>query len=99
MRDTKTCRLFKDLYPPYLNGELEIQAIHWMKEHLNTCDSCKRWTESYSEKADLEKKYKNKLNLSQIDEINVIKRARIFLMVGIVIVAALAIWISLWIVS
>ena len=99
MRDTKTCRLFKDLYQPYLNGELEGQAIYWMQEHLKSCISCKKWAENYTGKIDLEKDSKDKLKPLQRDEINIIKRARIFLMVGIATVAALALWMSLWIVS
>lgn len=99
MKDIKVCSLFKDLYAPYLNEELEDQAIYWMQEHLKSCISCKKWAENYTEKIDLEKDSKDKLKPLQGDEMNVIKKARIFLMVGITIVAALALWMSLWIVS
>ena len=99
MNDTKNCKLFKDLYPPYLTEELEVETIQWIEAHLKSCISCKKWTENYVEEIVSDDEYTNKILPIQQQELNVIKKARLFLMIGITIVFALALWISLWIVS
>ena len=99
MNVTKDCSLFKDLYPSYLDEDLEEGTIEWMKEHLKSCSSCKKWKANYAEEIVLENEYSNKTVPMEQQEIKIIKRARIFLIIGITIVVALALWMSLWIVS
>lgn len=99
MKATKDCDVIKDLYSSYLNEELEDSTMNWMQEHLKACISCKDWTENYIEETASGKERNNKAVPIPQDEVKVIKRARIFLMTGIIIVTALALWMSLWIVS
>lgn len=93
------CDVFKDLYPSYLNEELEDETISWIKDHLSKCESCRLWTENYKEETYLYEEFKEESDPLKDNEIKVIKRARIFLITGITIVIALALWMSLWIVS
>jgi len=99
MNATKNCSLFKDLYPAYLNEDLEVETLEWIEAHLKSCSGCKKWTENYVEDIVLDNEYSNKVLPIQQQEVNVIKKARILLMIGITIVVALALWMSLWIVS
>jgi predicted anti-sigma-YlaC factor YlaD len=99
MNDKSDCSVFKDLYPSYLNEELEDETIDWIKDHLAECKNCRQWTEKYKGETELDEEFKEEIDPMQDNEIKVIKRARIFLITGVTIVIALALWTSLWIVS
>jgi len=99
MNDKSDCAVFKDLYPSYLNEELEEESDAWIKIHMAECESCREWIENYKEETEIDEEFKEEIDPVQDNEIKVIKRARIFLITGIIIVIALALWTSLWIVS
>lgn len=99
MDSSANCSVFKDLYPSYLNEELEEDTVNWIEEHLNNCNSCRQWKESYKEEKALKEECIGEDILKKDDEARVIKRARVLLMLGIVIVIAIALWMSFWIVS
>lgn len=98
MNDANNCAVFRDLYPSYINEELEEDTITFMKEHLECCSSCRQWRESYKEEGTLEEEI-NKCMPRREDEVKVIKKARIYLILGLVVVIALSLWMSFWIVS
>lgn len=98
MNDTNNCAVFRDLYPSYINEELEEETIAFMKEHLGCCSSCRQWKESHNEKETWEEEI-NKCMPQREDEAKVIKKARIYLILGLVVVIALSLWMSFWIVS
>lgn len=95
MDDTTKCAVFKDLYSAYLNEELENETKKWMLEHLNTCSNCSKWTENYKEE-DLNEEYGNREILSD-EESKVLRKARLLLIMGLIVVTFLALWMSLWI--
>jgi len=99
MNDTNNCAVFRDLYPSYINEELEEETITFMMDHLEQCNSCRQWKENYKEEATLEEEDTNNHIPLRESEAKVIKRARIYLIVGIAIVIALSLWMSFWIVS
>lgn len=99
MKDVKNCTVFKDLYPSYLNEELEEETVGWIKIHMAQCESCRHWIENYKEEREIDEEFKEEIDPVQDNEIKVMKRARIFLITGIAIVIALDLWTSLWIVS
>jgi predicted anti-sigma-YlaC factor YlaD len=98
MNDTNNCAVFRDLYPSYINEELEEETITFMKEHLECCSSCRQWKESYKEEGTEEEEI-NKCMPQREDEVKIIKKARAYLIVGLVVVIALSLWMSFWIVS
>lgn len=98
MNETNSCDVFKDLYPSYINKELEDETMTFMKDHLEQCIECKDWIKSYKGEDQSEKEYEKK-HIQKEDEIKVIKRARMLLFAGIAIVVSLSLWISFWIVS
>jgi predicted anti-sigma-YlaC factor YlaD len=99
MNNTSNCAVLRDLYPSYLNEELEEETVEWIMEHMKDCEDCRQWTENYKEETMPEEVDSSKDTPREEEETAVIKRARIFLIAGMAVVIALALWMSFWIVS
>lgn len=98
MKATNNCAVFRDLYPSYINEELEEETKTFIIDHLELCEGCKKWKENYKEEGSFEEDETNPLVQSD-EEAKVIKKARIYLTVGIAVVIALSLWMCFWIVS
>lgn len=101
MSNKKDCYIFKDLYPSYLEGEVEEETSEWINLHLAECEQCKSWIESFckeDDSADKDKELCNSAAEHETDsEKEVVKRAKILLITSLIIVIILAVWMSLWI--
>ncbi|MBW9155474.1 zf-HC2 domain-containing protein [Clostridium tagluense] len=98
-RDKNICSAFKDLYPSYIDGMIEDETRLWMDKHIQQCEDCCIWIKSYKGDSDL----KETSHIIQVDtstfeeDKKAIKKARIFIALGLVAVIMLAIWTSIWI--
>ncbi len=99
MTDDRECFIFRDLYGAYLNNEVEEDTGKWMKEHITFCGECRKWTKGYMEVSAEEKEQYNegKIYTDTEKEKLAIKRAKLLLAAGMIIVIFMGIWVSLWI--
>lgn len=99
--DNKECYVFRDLYNSYLEEELEEETAVFIKEHLEACMECKKWTLNYTQ-GEEQKHYDDNSSLEKEssfenkEDEKTIKRLKIIMIIGIGIVAFLAIWMSVW---
>ncbi len=100
----KDCSVFKDLYPYFLEKELEKETEEWMKEHLNKCKDCSDWIKVKNNSSNNEEGMPDEKeeiyvkNESDLEDEKIIKRAKFILLLGIVLVIIIGIWQSMWII-
>lgn len=97
MTDDRECFIFRDLYEAYINNEVEEDTGKWMKEHASFCGECRKWTKDYKEVSAEENGQYNEGKIYTDTEKLTIKRAKLLLAAGMIIVIFMGIWVSLWI--
>jgi predicted anti-sigma-YlaC factor YlaD len=91
------CSIFKDLYEAFLQDQVEEETKTWMKEHLKECRHCSEWSKNYEEDE------KDEINDTSVqkdifDEAkDAIKKAKLFVYIGMVLIVFIALWMSVWI--
>jgi len=98
-KEIKLCAAFKDLYPSYLEDMVEEETKKWMEGHLDKCEQCRHYAESYKKSSKVEEVESDKAINTKVyeEDKKVIKRARIILTAGMAAIVLLAIWTSIWI--
>lgn len=90
------CSIFKDLYGAFLQSEVEEETRTWMNEHKEECSYCREWARSFDENRE-DKGIESYVQENTFDEAkSAIKRAKLFVSVGIGMVVFLALWMSVW---
>ncbi|MCM0649160.1 hypothetical protein NBE98_12315 [Clostridium swellfunianum] len=90
------CSLFKDLYRAFLQGEVEEETRAWMIKHKEECSFCREWAKSFEENRE-DKLDEESVQKDIFDEAKgAIKKAKLFLGLGIGAIVFAALWMSVW---
>lgn len=90
------CSIFKDLYGAFLQGEVEEESRIWMTEHKEECSYCREWARSHEENRE-DKVIETNVQNNMFDEAkSAIKKAKLFISIGIGMIVFMALWMSVW---
>lgn len=70
MKETKDCKIIKDLFPSYIDGLTNEETNQYIEEHLNNCEKCKTVLEDMKKELELATMQKDSKEIEYIKKFN-----------------------------
>ncbi len=86
MNDKKECKIVQDLLPNYMENLTSIQTNEYIKEHIASCEECKRTLENMQKEITTDAKGKNKKEVKYMKKYRNRMRILSFILLAIFLV-------------
>jgi predicted anti-sigma-YlaC factor YlaD len=90
------CSLFKDLYKSFRLSKVDEETRLSMEQHMKECSYCREWSKSIDENRE-DKEQTGIVVYNVIEEAkNAVKRAKLMMVISMVLIIFTTVWMSSW---